>query len=71
MRETPGLSRPSVNRHPDVDDVLDFSEEVVQVAIAHVKGHVADEEGPGGCVDWTVAWHASGPAGSAHAGCGE
>lgn len=49
--EPPRLARSSVNRHAHVDDVADFAEEVVELLIGHVEGHVADEEGAGGVVE--------------------
>ena len=45
MRETPRLSRPPINRNPHVNNILDPPEQIIQIAIAHVKGHVADKEG--------------------------
>ena len=47
MREAPWLACPPVNRHPDINHVLDLPKKIVQIAIAHVEGHVADEEGSG------------------------
>ena len=48
MREAPGLARAAVNGDAHVDDVADLAEEVVEFAVGHVEGHVADEEGAGG-----------------------
>lgn len=48
MRETPWLACSSVDCHAHVDDVADLAEEVVELAVGHVEGHVADEEGAGG-----------------------
>lgn len=47
MREPPGLTRPSINRNPYIDDIADFAEQVIEFAVGHVEGHVADEEGAG------------------------
>ena len=47
MRKTPWLARSPVNCHPNIDHILDLPEEVVQVAVTHVEGHVANEEGLG------------------------
>ena len=49
--ETPRLSRAAINRYPDVDDVAHLAEQVAEVLVRHLEGHVADEEGLGGWVD--------------------
>lgn len=48
MREATRLARAAIDRDAHVDDVADFAEEVVEFAVGHVEGHVADEEGAGG-----------------------
>ncbi len=47
MSKTSWLTGPSVNRHPDVDYVLYITEQIVQVAVRHVKSHVPNEKGLG------------------------
>ena len=47
MREASRLAGPPINRDPDINHVLDLSEQIVQIAIAHIEGHVAYEEGSG------------------------
>ena len=47
MREASRLARPPINRYPDINHVLDLPKEIVQIAIAHIEGHVAYEEGSG------------------------
>lgn len=47
MREPSRLARSPINRHPDINHVSDFAEQVIEFAIRHVEGHVADEEGSG------------------------
>ncbi len=54
MREASWLARTSINRNSHINHVLDLSEQVVQVAVAHVEGHVADEEGFRGSVEGAV-----------------
>ena len=49
--ESSGLSAAPVNRHSDVDDVPDVLERVVEVLVAHLERHVADEQGLGRRVD--------------------
>ncbi len=44
MREAPRLARPPIDRNPHINDILDTPEQIIQIAIAHVEGHVADEE---------------------------
>lgn len=48
MREAARLARAAIDGDAHVDDVADFAEEVVEFAVGHVEGHVADEEGAGG-----------------------
>ena len=48
MRETPRLSRSSINCHTHIDDISDLAEQLIEFAVGHVEGHVADEEGAGG-----------------------
>lgn len=47
MREAPRLPRAAVNGDAHVDHVADLAEELVEFAVRHVEGHVADEEGAG------------------------
>lgn len=68
MRKTPGLPRATVNGNAHVDDVAHLAEELVQLAVRHVKGHVADEEGAGGFVGAVDG--APGGAGGGGAGLG-
>lgn len=63
MGESPRLARAPVNRHADIDYIFDLAEEVVEVAVGHVEGHVADEEGAGGGVVWAV-WAGDGAGGA-------
>ena len=45
MCETPRLSRPSINRNTHINHIPHISEQGVEVAVRHVEGEVADEEG--------------------------
>jgi len=54
MSETPWLARSSIDRDSDVNHVSDATEQVVEVTISHLEGHVTDEEGLGGRVDRLV-----------------
>lgn len=45
MRKASWLAGSSVNGDTDVNDILDLAEEIVEVLIRHLEGHVADEEG--------------------------
>ena len=54
MRKTPRLSRPSINRYPHIDHILDLSEQVIQIAVTHIEGHVPYEEGFGRSVEWSI-----------------
>ena len=63
MRESPRLSRPPVNRHPHINHVFDLSEQIVQITIAHVEGHVPYEQRFGRRIGWSIvrvrlAWRA-------------
>jgi hypothetical protein len=61
VSEASRLAGSSVDGHADVDDVLDAAEEGVEIAVGHLEGHVADEEGFGGRVEglpWSVCWTA-------------
>ena len=51
MCETPRLSRPPINCDPYINDVLDFSEKNIQISVAHIEGHISNEESIGGGVD--------------------
>lgn len=62
MGEPPRLARASVDGDAHVDDVADLAEELVQLAVRHIEGHVADEEGARGLAD---------ACGAAAAGAGE
>ena len=56
MGETSWLTGTSINGNAHIDDVLDASEERVEVAVGHFEGHVANEEGFGRWVErflWT------------------
>lgn len=44
MGKAPWLARPAVDGDPDVDDVVDIPEQVVEVAVCQIERHVADEE---------------------------
>lgn len=59
MSEPSRLTRPPVNGHTDVHDVADITEEIVEVLVRHLKGHVADEQGIGGRVGHVVALRAA------------
>ena len=48
MRETSWLASPSINRNADIDHIADSAEHVVQIAVRHLEGHVADKKGLGG-----------------------
>lgn len=48
--ESSRLAGPAINCHSDVDYIPDIFEEVVQVAVRHLKRHVSDEESLGGWV---------------------
>ncbi len=63
MGESPRLARAPVNGHTDIDDIFDLAEQVVEVAVGHVKGHVADEEGAARGVVWAV-WAGDGAGGA-------
>lgn len=41
--KAPWLARPAVDSHPDVDDVVDVPEDVVEVAIRQIERDVSDE----------------------------
>lgn len=45
MCETSGLSGSSINGDTHVDHIADTAEEVVEITVGHLEGHVADEEG--------------------------
>ena len=48
MGKTSGLSGSSVDSNSDINDISNTAEQVVEVSIGHLEGHVADEEGLGG-----------------------
>ena len=48
MRKSSRLPRPPVNRDSNIEDISNFAEQIVEVFVAHVKAHVADEERFGG-----------------------
>lgn len=57
MSETSRLACPSINGDADIDNVLNTSEERIEVSVSHFEGHVADKEGLGGRVEgffWSV-----------------
>lgn len=47
VSETSGLAGSAIDCDPDVNDVPHTAEQVCEVPICHLKGHVADEEGLG------------------------
>jgi hypothetical protein len=55
MCEASRLARPPVDGDSDVHNVANAAEEIVQVLVRHLEGHVADEKGLGGLVDSIVA----------------
>ena len=65
MREAPRLARPPINRYPDINHVLNLPKQIIQIAIAHIEGHVAYEEGSAWNVFGTLL--AKGLAGRTHA----
>jgi hypothetical protein len=48
MREPSRLSRSAINGNTNIDHIADAAEEVVEIAVSHLEGHVADEKGLGG-----------------------
>ena len=52
MGEPSRLSTPSINRHTDVGDVLDFSEKLIKFLIGHIKRHVSNEQG----ISWRLGF---------------
>lgn len=50
MCEPSRLSRPAINGNANIDHIADAAEEVVEIAVSHLEGHVADEKGLGGGV---------------------
>lgn len=55
MRKTPWLTRSAINGDPNVDDITDTTEEIIQISVGHLEGHVTDEQG--------LAWRVLGPTG--------
>jgi hypothetical protein len=55
MSETSGLAGPPVNGNTDIHDVANVAEEVVEVLVRHLEGHVSDEESLGGRIALEVA----------------
>jgi hypothetical protein len=47
MGKTSWLAGPYINGNPDIEDVADVAEELVEVGIGHLESEVADEEGLG------------------------
>ena len=47
MRKSSWLPGPSVDGDADIDHILYALEEIVQVTVGHLEGHVADKEGLG------------------------
>ena len=47
MCEASWLASPSVDGNPDIEDIADITEELVEIGIGHLEGEVADEEGLG------------------------
>ena len=62
MRETPRLPGTTVDGDPNVDDIPDALEQVIQVAVSHFERHVANEESLGRWIERfrfkasTTAW---------------
>lgn len=44
------LPSATINGHTNINDVSYFAEEVIEILIGHLEGHVADEEGLGGLI---------------------
>lgn len=68
MREASRLAGAAVDGDAHVDDVPDLAEEVVELAVGHVEGHVADEEGAGGWSGLRRAPGGNAPGGGAGGG---
>ena len=51
--KTTGLASAAIDGYSDVDDVAYFAEEIAEVLVRHLEGHVTDEEGLGGRVHAT------------------
>lgn len=47
MREPPWLSRSAINGNTNINHIADAAEKVVEIAVSHLEGHVADEKGLG------------------------
>ena len=54
MRESSWLAGTSVDGDADIDHVLNALEEIVQITVGHLEGHVTDEEGLGGRIQRLV-----------------
>lgn len=46
--ETSWLAGTSINGNPDIDNIANVTEELVEIGIRHLEGKVANEEGLGG-----------------------
>jgi len=42
--ETSWLASTSVNRNPDIDDISNITEELVEISVGHLEGKVANEQ---------------------------
>lgn len=49
--EASWLTSPSVNGDSHINNVLDIAEQVIEIFVGHVEGHVANEKGLGWVVD--------------------
>jgi hypothetical protein len=50
MRKATRLARPTINRNTHIHDILHAPEQIVEIAIRHLEGHVANEKGLAGWV---------------------
>jgi hypothetical protein len=46
MSEAARLPCPSINRYPNINNIVDISEELVKIPIGHLKRQVADVQRP-------------------------
>lgn len=44
MCESSRLPGSPIDSHPDINDVLNIAEEIVEIPVGHVEGHVANEK---------------------------
>jgi hypothetical protein len=52
MGETPWLAGSPINSNPHINHVLHILEQIIEVLIRHLEGHVSNEEGLGRWVPW-------------------